>query len=505
MQNDSTDPSLPEFEKITPAKIEISPQGPSDSQNSPANSDKNIHKKWLIASFSLSVALAIAVFVMLPRFITQPDVVKQENTRTVQIPPEISPWQEAQLARERQQAQQILEPLLDLQFELEEKSVRLWAQQQFSAAAALAAQGDEKYRERQFQDAAKLYSESLELMRSIADSVNAVIEQQLQDGFQSIHDGVAEQARAAFELVRIIDPDNEVAHNGLKRVATLDRVNLLVQRAKQMEQQADFDSAQKILQEALALDDESLQAKAAINAIKAKILERDFSLAMSEGYRALQQNRLIQAEKHFTRAGQLKPRSAEAHTGRTEVTNLLVQNKIARLRAEANTLIESEQWHAAQKQYQAVLALDPNLIFAQQGLKRTGDRARLDDLMQEQLADPGRLTSDAVYREAEQLLEVAGTVANPGPRLRGQIDSLMTLLKQAVEPSLVRIESDNVTDVTLYKVGHLGNFTQRELSLKPGGYVLIGKRVGYRDVRKEFVVSKKTLVGPIKIQCEEKI
>jgi len=43
-----------------------------------------------------------------------------------------------------------------------------------------------------------------------------------------------------------------------------------------------------------------------------------------------------------------------------------------------------------------------------------------------------------------------------------------------------------VTDVSIYKVGKLGNFTETELTLRPGIYVAVGSRPGYRDVRLEF-------------------
>ncbi len=505
MQNDSSHQDTPEFEKITPARIKITPEAENDSSSFEKTPQSNTQKKWLIMSFGLSAILAMAVFFMLPRVIEQPEIVKQEKVSTVPATQEISPWQEAQWAKERQQAQQVLEQLLDLQFELEELSVTLWAEQAFTKAAELAARGDDYYRNREFELAAGQYQDSFEMLQGIKASTQGTVEQQISFGFQLLDDGLADKARAAFELALKIQPGNARATNALKRATVLDQVLQLLHQAGEMEQQSNLDKANEYLQKAFVLDNESAKVVAAIAALNKKIAERDFSLAMSSGYRALTNNRLTDAKKQFGRAVKIKPESNEARTGIEQATNLIVQEEIAGLRAQAEQLIEQEKWSAAAKKYQAVLTLDANLVFAQEGLKNTGSRARLDGLLQQQLTDPQRLTSEEVYRESLQLLDIARTVADPGPRLAGQIQALKTMLKQAAEPVSILIESDDATDVTLYKVGHLGNFTRHELSLKPGSYVLVGKRVGYRDVRKEFVVSVDKTPGPISIRCEERI
>ena len=53
----------------------------------------------------------------------------------------------------------------------------------------------------------------------------------------------------------------------------------------------------------------------------------------------------------------------------------------------------------------------------------------------------------------------------------------------------VRLTSDGATEVTLYRVGDQGRFTDRQLQLLPGRYIAVGARRGYRDVRVEFEVT----------------
>ena len=68
-----------------------------------------------------------------------------------------------------------------------------------------------------------------------------------------------------------------------------------------------------------------------------------------------------------------------------------------------------------------------------------------------------------------------------------------------------RIESDQLTSVTLYRVGALGSFAAKDLELRPGTYTVIGSRDGYRDVRQTFTVRPGRNLPPISIVCVEPI
>jgi len=65
--------------------------------------------------------------------------------------------------------------------------------------------------------------------------------------------------------------------------------------------------------------------------------------------------------------------------------------------------------------------------------------------------------------------------------------------------------SDNLTEVTVYRVGRLGRFSQRVLNLRPGTYTVVGSRPGYRDVRRRLMVSPNQSSKPLEVRCEEAI
>ena len=92
-----------------------------------------------------------------------------------------------------------------------------------------------------------------------------------------------------------------------------------------------------------------------------------------------------------------------------------------------------------------------------------------------------------------------------GPVLSGQITRLTALIAAAAQPVTVQLQSDNLTSVVIYKVGDLGTFTTRTVDLRPGVYVIVGTRDGYRDVRRRVVIPAGGSAEPITVRCEEAI
>ena len=101
----------------------------------------------------------------------------------------------------------------------------------------------------------------------------------------------------------------------------------------------------------------------------------------------------------------------------------------------------------------------------------------------------------------------ARAIGNKGPRLLDQIAKLDSALLQTDAAVKVSFVSDNVTEITLQKVGSkpikLGQFTQKNLSLKPGRYVASGVRLGYQDVRKDIDLLPSSDVQTFSVRCNQ--
>ncbi|GIR90338.1 MAG: hypothetical protein CM15mP89_3430 [Gammaproteobacteria bacterium] len=87
-----------------------------------------------------------------------------------------------------------------------------------------------------------------------------------------------------------------------------------------------------------------------------------------------------------------------------------------------------------------------------------------------------RLIDARILRLAEETLAEATALANPGPRLQGQIAAAEATISYANTPIATTLSSDGLTDITLLRVKRLGTLTERTLSLRPGVYTAVGMR-----------------------------
>jgi hypothetical protein len=68
----------------------------------------------------------------------------------------------------------------------------------------------------------------------------------------------------------------------------------------------------------------------------------------------------------------------------------------------------------------------------------------------------------------------------------------------------VRLVSDGLTEVSVLRVGTIGTFHgEKKVALRPGSYVVLGKRQGYRDSRQTLVVSPAQTPPPLEVRCRE--
>ncbi|MGI9286015.1 MAG: hypothetical protein ACR2P1_11550 [Pseudomonadales bacterium] len=496
------------FEQIIPATLDL---GSASDAAQPVQKRASRNTAFVLGSlFSLLLCVVLAVIFLLPRLISKPSVTPVEtaasNART-SLGKEVqrSPWQEAQLARERKAAQAVLEKLLEQQFELEERSVQDWGAEDFQSAMQQAQKGDELYRGQEFEAATVAYQTGLEALEKLRASTDAAIEQALQDGSAALAAGQAERATATFELVLRIDTDNESALAGLQRSAVLNDVLSLVAAAEALEKDEQFKPARQQFQQALKLDAQSVVAQQGLNRVQAKIQGNEFAQLMSDGYQALSAGQHGNAVAAFQRALKVKAGAPEAREALTQARSQLSLRKISGSIHSAEQLEQQEKWSAAVEEYSAALKVDKNLIAVQEKLRIAQTRARLDKALQQAIAQPERLESASILRAAKTLYSKAQTIKQPGPLLTQQLETLERQIRESQIPVAVKLESDNVTDVTLLKVKHLGAFSQQQLSLKPGSYVAVGSREQYRDVRMEFRIIPGEQAENVVIKCVEKI
>lgn len=475
---------------------------------------------WVLPALGGLVLLAVLVIFWLPQRVSPPapatapaevdaqtQVAPASGGATGSKPagPDVSPWSDAQLAKLRKEAQDVLAELLELQEALEERGVQQWAPEQFAAVAALATAGDELYRSRDYAEAGNQYDAGLKQLQALQAGIPAELARQLALAREALEAGDLEQTNAALDMAEAIDPGNAEAAGLRRRAEVLPQLQGLLESAAAAEQASDLASAIELLKQAVALDPAHQRSSSELERVTAAYLDLQFNQAMSEGYAALDANQFDAARKAFRRAAQLQSDSSEAASALQEVATAATAHRLAGLQSSGTRDENAEQWQQAVEAYEQAQKIDPNVLFAREGLARSRDRARLDKQFRAAIDEPQRLSDVAVAEATAQLLQAARRITPRGPVLSRQIEQLETLLQQANTPITVAMRSDQQTEVTVYKVAKLGKFDQRELSLRPGTYTAVGSRMGYRDVRIDFTVKHGSAPPLVTIACTEAI
>ena len=427
------------------------------------------------------------------------------HTSAVTDTPANGPFKQQQSAVQRRAAQDPLAGIIELQGELEASHVTQWASEDYSAAIADATSGDQLYQQRDFVGAEQKYQLSKDQLEDIKARIPSLIADSLSAGDQAILAGDIDEANSRFELVALIEPNNEAAVIGLQRTAKIPQVLELMTLAKTQMSEGQAGAALLSFQQAARIDPLYQPANEAVGQAKLQITNNGFQQAMNQGYLALGQSNYSSAVAAFKRALGLEPDSSAATQALTQAQTELKQSRIDKLLVSATNYEQDEQWQNAANAYRAILALDKAVVVARVGDIRTQARADLDLAITIQLANPLRLSTPSVYKHAGQLLADARQIRDAGPRLLKQITQMEESLAFASTPRTVTLLSDKFTTVNLLKVGKLGAFAEKVIELKPGKYIAEGIRKGYRDVRINFTVDGGDAIAPVRVICEETI
>lgn len=229
-----------------------------------------------------------------------------------------------------------------------------------------------------------------------------------------------------------------------------------------------------------------------------------FKRYISEGLRAFRNKDYVTAKTALEKAQALRPYSTEVKQKLVLVNDAIKQQQTDEKLQAARTAETKEQWDKAIKAYNKVLQAAPSLQAAVDGKNRAEKYQKYMKFTQFYLNKPEALHSDKNLAKVKRFLKQAPSISPKGPKLASQIEKLNQLVQKIQIPVAVTIESDKNTEVEIYRVGKLGRFNTKELTLRPGNYTVVGWRNGYKDVRKKISVEPgKPLTATI--ICTEKI
>jgi tetratricopeptide (TPR) repeat protein len=472
-------------------------------------SDPSASRYKLIALivFIILAFVAIAVVVILPgRFSRQ-----REHA---QVTPDAALVQsQAQAAEESaskaREAQELLQKTLNLKARLDNEGVKRWGAEpvdtSYSQVLALLAEANVYLDDQRFDQAVKSYRETIVKLEQLAASRPERIRRAMQAGNEALEQLDSELAKQSYEIALAADYDNSEARTRLQRAENLPQVLAYLAQGQFHEDEGDLDAARRMYNGAISLDKDFKVARDHLRQVNQLILERDFRRSISDAISALNQNKIGQAKHALDIARNLRPDAAAVLDLEQQLKNTEQRVELQRLDMQALKYEKTEQWEKAVETYARVLKIDANTGFAKQGKLRAERNAELNRQVQTYLSNPEELQAPEHRNHARRIYETAVANSDIGPKFGEKTEKLRHLLEVYSKPVKILVQSDDMTDVTIYRVGRLGHFLEHSLKLQPGRYKALGTRSGYRDVMRQFTVPVDSEGITFKIYCKEKI
>lgn len=520
MDNDSKDG----FKAIKPTPFNRA------SENTTATTDtSSLSLKTLNVTLGLAVMLVslIIVIFFLPDWVennkstesstspaidaTSKSLVANSPEATASSPTEkpvieqLSPEEQAQNIALRKKAQISLQEILEKQNILEENNAESWAGEEFVTGLNHAKNGDALYSQQQFAEANQEYKQAIQIFNPLTEQIGPIYQENLDHGMNALDTGDSNLALTAFKTASLFTDESQEAAKGLERAQKLDEVFANIEQGNEALNAGRLTEAKASYQSALDLDPDTKLAQQKLQETNRLLANKQFNAFMSAGYAALDKQNFSAALNQFNKALKIKPVSSAAKTALQQTNHQATRLAITNIMQQASVSENDEQWQTAIELYSNALKLEQNLAEAKIGKLRAQNRLAVNQRLEKILSRPERLSDKKVHAETSAYYNVTSQLDNQGPILTKQLTDLENLLQVSAIPVKIRLQSDNLTDVTVYKVGKMGLFETKELSLRPGKYVAIGRRDGYRDVRIEFLVSQDTSKQAIRIAAKEKI
>ena len=473
----------------------------------------------VLSGLAILLVLAGFVFFILPNSQRVLDISREEITpskTTVAGPaapslstePEkevLAPLQIAQLEFLKSEGQRIAALLLRAQIGLEDMGVQLWAGETYDEISQLADSGDSLYREEKFGDAVDTYETAIDRLGELKKDIPGVLQENIKIGEAALNAGEVEAAITAWSIAHAIERDDTDIETQLHRAENLDEVLTRMKTGDRHERSSSLSEALRSYRDATRLDPKWQAAIAGVARVRSKIAQTKFTDAMSAGFSRLAANQYEQSRQAFVTAQEIFPKSQEPNDGLLQIHIAQRMDTIDHHKKAATEFEQKEDWPGAIDEYESVLKLDETLVFAVNGLVAAKERLELDLALNRFLAQPTLMREDDELTSAKTALVSASRYRQPGSLLKQQLSTLSRLITVARIPITIELNSDNKTDVTIYRVGNFGKISSSEVQLYPGDYTIVGKRRGYRDVRFRLTLLAGELVQPIYISCTEKI
>ena len=407
------------------------------------------------------------------------------------------------------EARELLQKILKLQAGLENEGVKVWGvdmlDTSYSQAITSLAEADAYLADKFFDKALNGYRETIVKFEQLAASRPERFRLAMHAGDEALTNLEGELAKKHYKLALAADSANSEALVGLQRAEDLPQVLDYIAQGKLYESEGNLDLARQMYNNAALLDNAFQPALDHLRDVDELILNRDFKRYMSDAISALNNDDIEQAKRALGIVKNLRPDSGGVRDLEQQVEKMALRIELKRQGLLALQFEQTEEWEMAVKVYSSVLKMDANAGFAQQGKLRAKRYLALNREVQDYLLNPDNLRAPEHMVHAREIYKMAVVESDIGPKFRDNTEKLHNLIELYIQPVSIVIQSDDLTDITIYRVGKLGHFLEHRLELPPGSYKALGVRSGYRDVSLKFTVPAAGEEIKLTLFCKEEI
>ena len=486
---------------------------PSISKNN-TSIDENITNKknnYNLFLFACLIGLLLFVFFFLPSFVSQENFVEETSSDQSELyigPIESSEYDnisQEEISALRSTSEDLLSEILTQQSQINNLSPNIWANDKWLVYLDQINFGDDAFLSESFKDSIRFYQDAIFLGKELLDISTSIVEVSNDYGNRALATGDYLAAIDQFNLVLQIEKDNAIAIEGLGRAENLPEVINIMSEARSKQLSQEYELSIKLYSQVLEIDPKWQDAKNELNLVIAIVEKNSFDNFLSNAYTSLGAGDFNEANNFFNQALLLRPESEEVKNGILQAEQGAKFDAVRLFEARALAFEKRELWERVIEIYEEILTTDPNLEFAKDGLQRSRLRDDLDKKINNLIDNPRLLFDDNVLDDSGYILLQALEIDQPGPRITEQQEKLENIIRLASTPINIVINSDNLTDIVLYRKGSLGKFDTKTIELRPGNYTIVGNRNGYRDVRLNFEILPGLENMNIAVECKEKI
>jgi hypothetical protein len=480
-----------------------------DSGSQHSNADVQIqahrkrHRQQQTKLFGGAGVLAIITLLMVVAyFLFTSESAKQGETTVAQ--PEV-PMSALEITQFREAFKQALTQYeINVQPNIDEIMMSDWQPQKASELALIKNQALTAFAQGAFAQAKQTIETLLQRSTALIVKWQKQIEQYINDGQEAFDNDQIPQAQLLVNKALALSSTNIKAMELQNRIYAFGEASKLVEELKIALFENNWPKQVEVITDIIEIDPQRTELADELANAKAQYTKQQLAKYLSRADTALQQNQLVQAQRSVNQAKAIKPNSKGAQALSDRINQAKAEEGLREIKTAIKDAANADNWAQVNTLVLSSLAQHSNDVELKNYQGQAQQILSAKKSLAVFVARPHRLADDNIRQAAVEAVQSAFGASILSPSLQQQIEQVTSAIDQYNNPVEVQVNSDGKTYIVVLGVGHVGEYKQKVISLKPGKYVLQGKREGYRNKRVEFTVKANTPIS-VSLVCDERI